>query len=43
MYLDSSNFDFVEREFPEKTTEVKEEEEFINVGENVIADTIERT
>ena len=42
MYLDSSNFDFVEREFPEKTTEVKEEE-FINVGENVIADTTERT
>ena len=42
MYLDSSNFDFVEREFPEKTTEVKEEE-FINVGEDVIADTAART
>ena len=42
MYLNSSNFNFVEREFPEETTEVKEEE-FIDVGEDVIADTTART
>ena len=40
MYMDSSKYNFVEREFPEKTTEVKEE--FTNDDENVTADTSER-
>ena len=40
MYLDSSNFNFVEREIPEKTTEEKEEFDFDD--ENV-TDTAERT
>ena len=40
MYLDSSSFDFVEREFPEKTTEVKEE--FKNDDEQITADTAEK-
>ena len=40
MYMDSSNFNFVEREVPEKTTEVKEE--FTNDDEKVTADTPEK-
>ena len=38
--MGSSKYNFVEREFPEKTTEVKEE--FTNDDEKVIADTAER-
>ena len=40
MYLDSSNFNFVEREFPEKTTEKILEE---GKDDDVTADTVERS
>ena len=40
MYLDSSNFNFVEREVPEKTTEEKEE---IACDDKNVTETAERT
>ena len=42
MYLDSSNFNFVEREFPEKTTE-EIWEEGKDDDDDVTADTVERS
>ena len=42
MYLDSSNFNLVELEFPEKTTE-KIWEEGKDDDDDVTADTVERS
>ena len=42
MYLDSSNFNLVEREFPEKTTEKIWEEGKDDGDDDVTSDTVER-